>query len=370
MAPGDDPEHADSHHHHGLGFQYDCDAPKCRINVYVILPADHPLSENVDSSGFSRILVFESVVEGGFGKVLKLEEGATLELGRFEQSPLPDESSSPEKPVADSPPEGPEAPSSTNAHNGRARKRFTAFNFRKRGTDRAASGPALAVVDAETASPTADGEKEKEAKDDMRDGVRVTIRLSALDEDGLGMATVNEQTTYLHVVRLGVAPTGDEEDARPWVVQVIKREATVSRRFLSSSFTTLCLTRSYFRLARTLSIYTRSTVYPLNRPPLPNPKLHHHQPQMSILTHPRLPPLRLLFMNTNPPPNVSSACPPPAKSSSYRAATWSPVKSVRSTWSSSVREVTLCMPKITMLPQTQELTALGMVGRTRIQAVL
>jgi len=61
----------------------------------------------------------------------------------------------------------------------------------------------------------------------MRDGVRVTIRLSALDEDGLGMATVNEQTTYLHVVRLGVAPTGDEEDARPWVVQVIKREATI-----------------------------------------------------------------------------------------------------------------------------------------------
>ncbi|KIK95570.1 hypothetical protein PAXRUDRAFT_374558 [Paxillus rubicundulus Ve08.2h10] len=223
MAPGDDPEHADSYHHHGLEFQYDCDAPKCRIDVHVILPADHPLSENVDSNGFSRILVFESVVEGGFGKVLKLEEGATLELGRFEQSSLPDESLSREKAVTDSPPEGPEAPSSTIARSSRARKRFTAFNFRKRNTDRAASGPALTVIDAEAAN----GEKEKEVKDDLQDGVRVTIRLSALDEDGLGVATVNEQMTYLHVVRLGVTPTGDEEDARPWVVQVIKREATI-----------------------------------------------------------------------------------------------------------------------------------------------
>ncbi|KIJ59398.1 hypothetical protein HYDPIDRAFT_118626 [Hydnomerulius pinastri MD-312] len=227
MSPGDDPEHTDSHHHHGLEFEYDCDAPKCRINVHVILPDGHPLSETVDNRGFSRILVFESVVDGGFGKVLQLEEGATLELGRFEQTPRPEESSAPqEKTALETTADGTETSSSNNGRNDRARKRFTTFNFRKRSTDRAASGPALAVVDAEVAPPSADGEKEKEVKDDMTEGVRVTIRLSALDDDGLEVATVNEQITYLHIVRLG-AHTEDEEDTRPWVVKVIKREATI-----------------------------------------------------------------------------------------------------------------------------------------------
>ncbi|KAF9219526.1 hypothetical protein BS17DRAFT_789183 [Gyrodon lividus] len=226
MAPGDDPERADSYHHHGLEFEYDCDAPKCRIIVNVILLADHPLVENVDSRGFSRTLVFETTVDGGFGKLLKLEEGATLELGQFEQPPQTERSPScPEKAPADSPAEGTEAAS--NARSSRARKRFTAFNFRKRSTDRAASGPALAVVDAETAGPSADGEKVKGVKDDMREGVRVTIQLCALDEDGLDVATVNQQTTYLHIVRMGTIPTEDEDDTRPWVVQVIKREATI-----------------------------------------------------------------------------------------------------------------------------------------------
>ncbi|KAF9239891.1 hypothetical protein BU15DRAFT_87890 [Melanogaster broomeanus] len=175
---------ADSHHHHGLEFE---------INVHVILPADHPLAENIDSRGFSRILVFESV----------LEEGATLELGRFEQSPPPEQSSPtspPEKAAADSPTEGPSAASSTNAHSGRGRKRFTAFNFRKRSTDRAASGPALAVVDAEAASPSAHGEKERESSDDMLEGVRVTIQLSALDDDGLDVTTIGPHTFHLHEI--------------------------------------------------------------------------------------------------------------------------------------------------------------------------
>ena len=223
MAPGDDPDHADSHHHHGLEFEFDCDAPKCRIDVYVVLAADHPLAENVDSRGFSRILVFRSVVDGGFGRLLTLEEDATLELGRFEQS-VHQEAFTSEKPAEDSQATGTATASPRNA---RPRKRFAPFHFHKRSVDRAASGPALAVVDADATNTSPESEKQKVSKDDMREGVRVTIRLSALDEDSMDVPTVNEQTTYLHVDRVGAPPTGDEEDARPWVVKVIKREAMV-----------------------------------------------------------------------------------------------------------------------------------------------
>lgn len=228
IAPGDDPDQEDSHHHHGLEFEYDCDAPRCRIDVNVILPADHPLAENVDSRGFSRVLVFQSVVDGGFGNLLKLEQDATLELGRFEQSAPPEDVPS-EKSPADPQAMGTAAAS---LRNGRPKKRFTAFNFRKRSGDRAASGPALAVVDADAANTSPESEKEKGSKDDMREGVRVTIRLSALDEDGMDVSTVNEQTTYLHIVRVGTSPATDEEDIRPWVVKVVKREATVSVYYL------------------------------------------------------------------------------------------------------------------------------------------
>ena len=224
IAPGDDPDQADSHHHHGLEFEYDCDAPKCKIDVNVILPADHPLAENGDSRGFSRILVFQSVFDGGFGKLLKLEQDATLELGRFEQSARPEDVPS------EKPPAALQATSLAAAtpRNDRPRKRFAAFHFRKRSGDRAASGPALAVVDTDAAITSPESDKDKGSKDDIREGVRVTIHLSALDEDGMEVPTVNEQTTYLHIVRLGTPPAADEEDVRPWVVKVIKREATVS----------------------------------------------------------------------------------------------------------------------------------------------
>ncbi|KAH7908385.1 hypothetical protein BJ138DRAFT_1068950 [Hygrophoropsis aurantiaca] len=235
LSPSDDPSQADSQHHHGLEFEYDCDAPKCKIIVNVILPQEHPLAENVDSSGLSRLVVFESTVEGGFGKVLSLEEGATLELGRFEMShqatkgedqgtsatpiELPGESAR----AADS------VEPATSNNTRERKKRFTGFNFRKRTQDRSVSGPALAVVDAELHSPTVSEEdKDKEVKEDsMKEGVRITIKLSALDEDGMDMSSTNEQATYLHIVRLGNAPTDDEEDTRPFVVKVIKREAMI-----------------------------------------------------------------------------------------------------------------------------------------------
>lgn len=60
----------------------------------------------------------------------------------------------------------------------------------------------------------------------------MAIRLAALDEDGKELTSPNEQTTYLHIVRFGapsvpVEGAPEEEDKRPWVVKVVKREATI-----------------------------------------------------------------------------------------------------------------------------------------------
>jgi len=223
--PDDDPSQTDSHHHHGLEFEYDCDAPKCRISVNVILPGDHPLTGNVDESGFFRIPIYESVVDGGFGKVLKLEEGATLELDRFEHTDRGDVLTHPAPPATPENPgatEGSESGLGDNSRTDRPRKRFSTFQFRRRPMTRSASGPALTVVDADRTHVP-----ERGAKEDMMEGVRVSIRLSALNEDGIDASTNNEQVTYLHVVRLGAPPTGREDDTRPWVVKVVKRDAIV-----------------------------------------------------------------------------------------------------------------------------------------------
>ncbi|KIM70465.1 hypothetical protein SCLCIDRAFT_58984, partial [Scleroderma citrinum Foug A] len=220
----DDPSQTDSHHHHGLEFEYDCDAPKCRINVNVILPGDHPLAGDVDESGFFRIPIFESIVNGGFGKVLKLEEGAALELDRFEHTGPGDVLAHPASPATPKNPgttEGTESGLSDNSRTDPPRKRFSAFQFRKHPMTRSVSGPALTVVDADRTHVS-----ERGAKEDTREGVRVSIRLSALDENGIDASTNNEQVTYLHIIRLG-APAEREEDTRPWVVKVVKRDAII-----------------------------------------------------------------------------------------------------------------------------------------------
>lgn len=217
-------------HHHGLEFEYDCDAPKCGIYVNVLLPPDHPealaaVTTPSVATGLSKILVFETVVPGGFGKILKLEEGAMLELGRFEYTQH--HYAAPVVSSADAPTDGsssdPNGGDASGSTHGR-RKRFTNFHFRKqRPQSHSVSGPALAVVDAEPATNT-----DVKLKDDDKEGVRVTIRLAALDEQGAELTSPNEQVTYLHVVRFGVSTHAeDEEDKRPWVVKVVKREATV-----------------------------------------------------------------------------------------------------------------------------------------------
>lgn len=230
ISSGDDSDQVDSHHNHGLEFEYDCDAAKCRINVSVVLPADHPYAETIDNTGYSCISVFESIVDGGFGKVLHLDEGATLELGRFEHKHTEAETASSQitgVPESSRAADIVNSSAPTSSRNDRVRKRFTGFNFRKRSANTSVSGPALTVVDAEASAPTVEGSEDKEGKEEVKDGVRVTIRLSALDEDGTDLSVVNEQITYLHVIRFGAAPDEDKEDTRPWVVEVVKRDATI-----------------------------------------------------------------------------------------------------------------------------------------------
>ncbi|KAI0792331.1 hypothetical protein C8Q75DRAFT_792039 [Abortiporus biennis] len=244
-SPTDDPDHIDSQHHHGLEFEYDCDAAKCGIYVYVVLsPSHHLADKSLPDGQQTRVPVFETVTEGGFGKILKLEEGAMLELGRFDhrtQSPTPpdrsvvEESSSTSAVNIESPSVSDITPGATaeSTPANRQRKRFTNFHFLKRNQDRSVAGPALAVLDAEAqhvATPT-DDDKSKEV-DESNQGVKVIIKLAALDEEGKPLSSPNEQMTYLHIVRMGSPPVivegaEPEEDKRPWVVKVVKREATI-----------------------------------------------------------------------------------------------------------------------------------------------
>jgi hypothetical protein len=98
----------------------------------------------------------------------------------------------------------------------------------------------LAVVDAEPV--VAQEGKPKDGKEDAEEGVKVTIRLAALDEQGTELVSPNEQITYLHIVRFGQQSTDVPEggdtasDARPWVVKVVKREATVCSMYSISPF--------------------------------------------------------------------------------------------------------------------------------------
>ncbi|KIK52841.1 hypothetical protein GYMLUDRAFT_49680 [Collybiopsis luxurians FD-317 M1] len=267
-------EGEDSHsQNHALEFEYDCDAPKCGIYVHVLLPPSHPdappsaptpLASDGSPGKLSKLLVFEHVVDGGFGKVLKMEEGAVLELGRFEISrkgkpedagPSPSHSSS-DTAVPNAANSG--TAGTTPVTNNSRRKRLTHL-FTKRHNNRnlSISGPALAIVDASSTANAASGDTDKAKKGEGEEGIKVTIRLAALDEQGTELASPNEQVTYLSVERFGIkakpvsvpaansesggeegkaegtvaaaaeAKHEEEEDTRPWVVKVVKREATI-----------------------------------------------------------------------------------------------------------------------------------------------
>ena len=216
--PAADESNADQHPHaHGLEFEYDCDAPKCAIRVYLALSPGHPLAKDSPStSGCTKVSIFDTVADGGFGQLLKLEHGAVLELDNLDDVHKAD------RPAPDAKPEGKEANTQPENTHTAKKKRFTHFIGRKSQRGQSISGPALAVVDAESSAPN-----DSTAQENKEEGVKVIIKLTALDEDGHSFASANEQLTYLHVVRTGAAPAEGEEDKRPWIVHVVKREATV-----------------------------------------------------------------------------------------------------------------------------------------------
>lgn len=215
----DEPSAEQPLHAHGLEFEYDCDAPKCGIRVYVVLSPGHlPAKDPASGSGSTKVSIFDTVVDGGFGRMLKLEHGAVLELDHFDDIHKADRPS----PVPEVKPEEKESPTQIDNTHAAKKKRFTVFaSSRKHQREQSVSGPALAVVDSE--SPASSESNTHENKE----GVKVIIKLTALDESGHSFASPNEQLTYLHVVRTGVVPPEGEEDKRPWVVHVVKREATV-----------------------------------------------------------------------------------------------------------------------------------------------
>jgi hypothetical protein len=322
--PSEDPPNTESHNSHALEFEYDCDAPKCNITVQVIVSNQLGPSENLD-----RITVYESITDGGFGRQLTLEDGATIELGRFEHmahgNPATEADKSPkvdktvvttevtELPEHPTQPAATPSPSPENQENARKR-RFTGLNFRRRTQNHSVSGPALAVLDNDTTAAAAAVTEE---------GVRIAIRLVGLDELGKELSSVNRQMTYLHVMRFGSLGT-DVEDNRPWVVKVVKREATASTRL------SLKRTRSLgkiCRLARIHSICMKFMVSPLLL-------LQFTQPHLMPLRSP----IRTHLLSRFPPttsrrPNASYVSAHHARWCYCHVATLSRAKSAPSTWS-------------------------------------
>uniref|UniRef100_D8QD42 Expressed protein n=1 Tax=Schizophyllum commune (strain H4-8 / FGSC 9210) TaxID=578458 RepID=D8QD42_SCHCM len=237
---------ADTSHHalqHGISFSFDCDSPQCGIYIYAMIPATHPdsplykggnSSEADANAPLTKVLLYEQVTDGGFGKVLNVEDGAAIELSRF----LPShKQSKPRNPEAidsstslEPPSDSSTPPNEDNSAGNRAR-RFTHFHLRRsifhsssdadRQRNRAASGPALAVVD------TLDPSNQAPHAEDEGSEVKLMIRLAALDDQGTELSLPNEQVTFLSVARHGPKPDDEEEDTRPWVVRVVKREATI-----------------------------------------------------------------------------------------------------------------------------------------------
>ena len=169
-----------SHAHlHAIEFEYDADVPKCGITVHVLPANDRG----------APIQIYEHILEGGFAKHLRLEDDATIELSKFEVTP---ESKAT---AGDAPTPIPASVSETmlaTPTSGPAKRRFSAFHFRKPRRIATSAGPALQVVDVDAQNQhgnpdgetTTDGTSNKSEDTFAEGGVRVIIKLEALDEDG------------------------------------------------------------------------------------------------------------------------------------------------------------------------------------------
>lgn len=169
---------------HGLEFEYDCDAAKCRI-IVTIAPnpapsSTAPASKNPTEPSEDTTVIFENITDGGFGRALKHEHGAILDLAHHDKDKEIDVPA-----VEDAPPAEPE-PAATNAEPiaARSRRRISVpFHIRRREREpQQAVGPALAVVDADAHQAVEGSSKDHAPKE--TGGVHVNIHLEALDESG------------------------------------------------------------------------------------------------------------------------------------------------------------------------------------------
>lgn len=126
------------------------------------------------------VVIFESTTDGGFGRTLKHEHGAILDLAHHDKDKETDVSA-----VEDAPPTEPEpAPTNTEPVATRSRRRISVpFHIRRRERGpQQAVGPALPVVDADVHQVTEGSSKDHAPKE--TGGVHVNIHLEALDESG------------------------------------------------------------------------------------------------------------------------------------------------------------------------------------------
>ncbi|KAG8693979.1 hypothetical protein FRC08_008773 [Ceratobasidium sp. 394] len=207
---------------HGLEFEYDCDAAKCHITVVMSPTSSSIFSSQSGAEKPEPMVVFDGVTDGGFGRALKHEHGAILDLVHHDDTKEADTSAVEGAPVPEPTLTVPEPAVQ------RSRRRISVpfhIHRRSRGPQQAV-GPALPVVDADAQPPVAEGSSKDHAPKEAG-GVHVSINLEALDEAGKPYTNRNSQMTLLHIVKTGQPPTNGAEDTRSWIVRVLRREATI-----------------------------------------------------------------------------------------------------------------------------------------------
>ncbi|QRV90872.1 Zinc finger, C3HC4 type (RING finger) protein [Ceratobasidium sp. AG-Ba] len=189
---------------HGLEFEYDCDAAKCHIIVSMSPNAPNSISKLGDEKPEDDVVVFDGIVDGGFGRTLKHEHGAILDLAHHDvkeaNTYAVEDSPAPELPAVPEPVAQP-----------RSRRRISIpFHIRRRSrVPQQVAGPSLPVVDAEA--------QWYSCKHQTR-------------SIGRGRQAIHQPKCpnyFFHVVKLGQPPADGAEDTRSWVVRVLKREATI-----------------------------------------------------------------------------------------------------------------------------------------------